>query len=178
MLVDYEYYPPITYKDMEYLFDIPISKLVKMSKYNEIKTKKIGSKTYVSINSIKGIISNLQTDIKSIQRNIIKRKLMKLKEDKILKLSKLIRQMRNINSVFQSYNKGGICGKRFSKNFTSSEDINLILNEMDNYSHIDDLSIDLRYSEIKGVVLEVREMKHIFFTDTMTQRLKELKLKG
>lgn len=172
-----EFYPPITYKDMEYLFDIPISEFIKMSKYNEIETKKIGSKTYVSINSIKGILSNLQTDTKSIQRNMVKRKLMTLKENKILKMSKLITKMRTINNVYQSWNKGGINGKRFPKSFTS-DDINLIINEMDNYSHIDKLSIDLRYSDIKGVILEVREMDLIYFTDTMSQKLKELKLKG
>ena len=172
-----EYYPPITYKDMEYLFDIPILKLIQMTKYNEIKTKKIGNKIYVSIHSIKSILSNLQTDKKSIQRNIIKRKLLILKENKILQMSKIIRKIRTVNSVYQSLNKGGINGKRLPKTFTSN-DINLIMNEMDNYSYIDNLSIDLKYTEIKDVILEVREMDLIYFTDTMSQKLNKLKLKG
>lgn len=171
-----DYYPPITFKDMEYIFDVPKSKFVKMNLYNEIETETIGRKTYVSIKSIKTLLSSILYDKKSIQRNIIKRKLMSLKEDKILRMSKVIQSMRKINGMYQS-SLGGIHKKRQKKKF-KSEDMNLILNEMDNFSYIEDLSIDLTYSEIKGVILEVREMNLVYFTDSMSQRLKDLKIKG
>jgi len=42
MVINSDFYPPITYKDLEYIFDVPKSKFVKMALYREIKTKKIG----------------------------------------------------------------------------------------------------------------------------------------
>jgi len=177
MIVVDDFTPPITYADMEYIFDVPQSKFVKMAFYNEIKTKKIGRKIYVSIESIKDLLKSLTTDKKSVQRNIIKRKIITLREDKILKMSKIIKTMRTLNSVYKTNLKGGIGTKRMPKRW-KSEDINLILLEMDNRVEFESLSIDVSYSEIKKIILEVREMDLVYYTDKMAVRLEELKLRG
>lgn len=177
MIIKDDYYPPITLKDMEYLFDIPQSKFVKMAKYNEIDTQKIGQTTYVSVISLEKMISSLNSDRKSIQRKIIKRKLMAEKENKILEMSKLIKIMRRINGE-QKDRIGGVYKKRKPKKFYSSNDLNLILNQMDDFATIESLSIDLTYSEIKKIILDVKEMNLVYYTDTMAVRLKELKIKG
>jgi len=101
---------------------------------------------------------------------------MEAKEQKILDLAPLIKKMRMANNMCISF-IGGNYNKRKPNNFTV-EDLNLILNNMDKYATIESLSIDLTYSEIKSVILEVREMDLVVFTDTVAERLKELKFEG
>ena len=91
-------------------------------------------------------------------------------------MSKIIKMMRSLNNVYKTNLKGGIGKKRIPKHF-KSEDINLILLEMENRVEFDSLSIDVLYSEIKKIILEVREMDLVYYTDTMAVRLEELKLK-
>ena len=49
---------------------------------------------------------------------------------------------------------------------------------MDDKVEFESLSIDVSYSEIKKIILEVRAMDLVYYTDTMAVRLEELKLKG
>lgn len=101
MIIKDDFYPPITYKDMENIFDVPKSVFVEMHFLRQIETKKIGNKIYISINSIKNLLSSIPTDEKSIQRMYVKRKIMTWKEDQILKYANLIRTMRNSNETFK-----------------------------------------------------------------------------
>ena len=175
MIIKDDFYPPITYKDMENIFDVPKSVFVEMHFLRQIETKKIGNKIYISINSIKNLLSSIPTDEKSIQRMYVKRKIMTWKEDQILKYANLIRTMRNSNEKKKKNTLNPNKGKRLSDKRYS--DINLALFEINNNSHFEDLSIDnITYTVIKEIILEVRNMKLLKRTATVAENLKKFKL--
>ena len=175
MIIKVDFYPPITYKDMENIFDVPKSVFVEMHFSRQLETKTIGKITYVSINSIKDLISSIPDDIKSIQRMCIKRKILTFKEDRILRYANLIRTMRNSNETFKKNSGNSLKAKRISDK--RYNEINLALLEINNNSYFEDLLIDnITYSQIKKIILEVRNMKTLKRTATVAENLKKFKL--
>ena len=96
-VVTSEYYPPLDLEYLEDLLGISKTKVSHLVGNNDIKTKKMGNKIYVSNYSLNLFMDKVPKDRKEMEKRIIDRKIIELKEDKILQYAHYIKMMRNSN---------------------------------------------------------------------------------
>jgi len=147
-----EYYPPLDLDYLEDLLDISRSNILNIVADGEIKTKKMGNKIFVSNYSLNAFMDRVPTNRKEMERRVVKKYINEWKENKILTYAYLIRTMRRSNKEFTK-----LLNKK--KELEFSQKVSFQLNSrVDTDNEIENISLDIPYSEIKKIILEVREM--------------------
>lgn len=147
-----EYYPPLDLNYLEDLLGLSRSYVLNLVAEDEIKTKKMGNKIFVSNYSLNAFMDKMPKDRKEMERRIVKKKIIQLKEEKVLTYADFIKKMRKSNNqIFKVFNK--------KKEIEFSQTINITLSSrIDTVNEIENISLDIPYSEIKKLILEVRDM--------------------
>jgi len=151
-VVTSEYYPPLELEYLEDLLGLSKTEVSHLVGGNEIKTKKMGNKIYVSNHSLQSFMSKVPMDRKKIQKRIIDRKVMELKEDKILLQAYFIKIMRNSNkNWFKRLMK--------MKSMEYSDKLSFTLNSRIDYGfEFDEISLEISDEEVEKIVSDVKSM--------------------
>ena len=146
-----EFYPPLDLDYLEDLLGLSRSYVLNLVAGNEIKTKKIGNKIFVSNYSLHAFMDKVPKDNKEMEKRIIKKKINSLREDMIIHSANIIEQMRRSNHNFY---------KRFylQKKAEFSDRLSVTLNDRVDIDNEYKISFNIPYSEIKKIIIEVRRM--------------------
>jgi len=147
-----EYYPPLDLDYLEDLLGLSRSYVLNLVTDDEIKTKKMGNKIFVSNYSLNAFMDKVPKDRNEMERRIIKKQINEIKEKKILTYAYFIKRMRKSNKEFTK-----LLNKK--KELEFSQKISFKLNSrIDTDNEIENISLDIPYSEIKKIILEVKKM--------------------
>jgi len=146
-----EFYPLLDLDYIEELLELSKSYVANLVKSGAIKTKKIGNKTFVSNHYLHAFMDKVPKDRKDMEKKIIKKKINTLREDMILQSANVIKRMRKSNHNFY---------KRFylHEKADTSDRLSVLLNDRVSIDAEYELSLDISYSEIKKIIIEVRRM--------------------
>jgi len=146
-----EFYPLLDLDYIEELLELSKSYVSNLVKSGAIKTKKIGNKTYVSNHYLNAFMDKVPKDRKDMEKKIIKKKINTLREDMILQSAHVINRMRKSNHNFY---------KRFylHEKADTPERLSVLLNDRVSIDSEYELSLDIAYSEIKKIIIEVKKM--------------------
>lgn len=147
-----EFYPVLDLDYLVELLELSPAYIMNLVKSGEIKTKRIGNKTLVSNHYLNAFMDKVPKNRKEMEKRIIKKKINTLREDMILQSANIIKQMRKSNHNF--YKKFYLHHKA-----DTSERLSVSLNDRVNIDSEYELSLDISYSEIKKIILEVRRME-------------------
>jgi len=145
-VVTSEYYPPLDLEYLEDLLGISKTKVSHLVGNNDIKTKKMGNKIYVSNYSLNLFMDKVPKDRKEMEKRIIDRKIIELKEDKILQYAHYIKMMRNSNKNW------------FKRLFTMksmeySDKLSFTLNSRIDYGfEFEEISLEISDEEVEKIV--------------------------
>ncbi|HQS67725.1 MAG TPA: hypothetical protein PLM93_11130 [Sulfuricurvum sp.] len=148
-----EYFPPIELGEISLLFKKKGEELTKFLTENQLKTKKIGRKTYVSVISLYGFIDTLPKTSKEYERRVIEYNIRLAKENKLLTYATLVRKMRKINQTLTDtyYLKG-------TMNDATNLNVNIVMDDSIQID-IDPIGYGLSYSEVKRIITNIRNEK-------------------
>lgn len=147
-----EYYPPLELDCLEDLLGMNKSTVLNLVANDEIKTKKMGNKIFVSNYSLNSFMDKVPKNRKEIAKRVVRRHINELKEDKILTYANLIQKMRKSNKGFSK-----LLHSKIKVQF--SENISFKLNSRINSDNeIENISLDIPYSKIKSIILKVRDI--------------------
>ncbi len=146
-----EFYPLLDLDYIEELLELSHAYTMNLVKSGAIKTKSIGGKRFVSNHYLNAFMDKVPKDRKEMEKKIVKKKINTLREDMILQSANIIKQMRKSNHNFY---------KRFylHNKADTSERLSVLLNDRVSIDSEYELSLDIAYSEIRKIIIEVRKM--------------------
>jgi len=151
-VVTSEYYPPLELEYLEDLLGLSKTEVSHLVGGNEIKTKKMGNKIYVSNHSLNAFMDKVPKDRKEMEKRIIDRKVVELKEDKILLYAHYIKIMRNSNKKWF---------KRLMKlkSIEYSDKLSFTLNSRIDYGfEFEEISLEITDEEMEKIISDVKKM--------------------
>lgn len=148
-----EYFPPIELKEISILFKKAGAELTKFLTDNQLKTKKIGKTTYVSVVSLYGFIDALPKTSKEYERRVIKYNIRLAKENKLMAYAMLVRKIRKANYTLNEtfYIKGSMAD-------ATNLNVNIVVEDLIQID-IDPIGYGLSYSEVKRIITNIRNEK-------------------
>jgi len=161
-----EYYPPLLLDELKDILELNETRVLFLIRNEHIKCRKMGGKYYVSINSLAKYITTLPKTKKEIERIIIRKRINRYVEKKILEFAQLIKAKNKANKEY--YN----LIKKISS--TANDDsTNYSLANVEYKPYNLDFELGIRYSHIKALIKDVRKVNFLTY-EKVYQKIEDL----